>query len=801
MPRLCHERPLEGAAGVAVQRWRAPGDGIATARLEGTRFSDWDLAVFAADGTRLGASTSFGAAEQALARVGAGEEVLVQACRRLGSDASVPLSIRFDALARGGGPAAQLVEVAAADEADVRRLEATGLDVTHDVEPGRASVVVYSPAQRALLDGLGLATRTVEPDMAAADAADRRREARAAPSAARALPTGRTTYRQPQDYTTDMKTLAEGNPALVRKLTLPRASLEGRPIEGVEIAAGVRRTDDGRPVYLQMGAHHAREWPSAELPMEFAVDLVRRYNQGDARVRSLLDRVRVVVVPVVNVDGFAVSRGAGPSPADDNDLLTAGLALNDQSAYKRKNCRATVGSAAISCAARSAAGTGAGVDLNRNYGAYWGGSGSSDTPSAQGYRGPSPFSEPESEAVHRFTSGLQVVTFITNHTFTDDGKFLRQPGFDDVIAVAPDEPRMKALGDAMAAATGWTSELGYATLGDITGATEDWNYFAQGTFGYTPEARGTNFHANYADSVIGEYDGSRAPSGGGIYEAFMVAGEQAANPAGHSVITGTAPAGRVLRLRKQFTTATSQAGVSVPDALDTTMTVPASGRYTWHVNPSKRPLFPRSPEGWTMTCQDGSGRVLGTALVNVARGARATQDFACGGPATGGGGSARCASATGRIGGKALERARLGRKQSTVRTAFARGRRTKGSIDRFCLAGGGAVRVGYPSAGLRRKLSRRERARVKGRAILLLGSGTRTRLRKVAPGASTRTLTRRIGKVKPIRVGSARWYLRGGAGARHVFRVTGGKVREVGLADARQTASRARAKRLFASFR
>ena len=49
---------------------------------------------------------------------------------------------------------------------------------------------------------------------------------------------------------------------------------------------------------------------------------------------------------------------------------------------------------------------------------------------------------------------------------------------------------MKALGDAMAAATGWTSELGYATLGDITGATEDWNYFAQGTYGYTPEARG-----------------------------------------------------------------------------------------------------------------------------------------------------------------------------------------------------------------------------------------------------------------------------------------------------------------------
>ncbi len=127
--------------------------------------------------------------------------------------------------------------------------------------------------------------------------------------------------------------------------------------------------------------------------------------------------------------------------------------------------------------------------------------------------------------------------------------------------------------------------------------------------------------------------------------------------------------------------------------------------------------------------------------------------------------------------------------------------RTSGALDRFCLAGGGAVRVGYPSARLRRKLSLRERARVKGRAVLLLSSGRGTRLRGLAPGVSTRTLTRRIGKVRPITVGSVRWYVKRGSGARHVFRATGGKVREVGLADLRLTASRARATRLFASFR
>ena len=87
--------------------------------------------------------------------------------------------------------------------------------------------------------------------------------------------------------------------------------------------------------------------------------------------------------------------------------------------------------------------------------------------------------------MHQFSSGIHPTVFITNHTFTNEGVWLRQPGSPTSITVTPDEQAMKALGDAMAAATGWQSELGW-TLGEITGATEDWNYFAQGTYGYTP---------------------------------------------------------------------------------------------------------------------------------------------------------------------------------------------------------------------------------------------------------------------------------------------------------------------------
>ena len=73
-----------------------------------------------------------------------------------------------------------------------------------------------------------------------------------------------------------------------------------------------------------------------------------------------------------------------------------------------------------------------GVDPNRNYGGFWGGPGASaeDTlpfgSTAQDYRGPGPFSEPETQNIRKLVSKGQVTTFITNHTFSN--LLLRPPG-------------------------------------------------------------------------------------------------------------------------------------------------------------------------------------------------------------------------------------------------------------------------------------------------------------------------------------------------------------------------------------
>ena len=79
------------------------------------------------------------------------------------------------------------------------------------------------------------------------------------------------------------------------------------------------------------------------------------------------------------------------------------------------------------------------------------------------------------------------------------------------------------------------------------------------------------------------------------YDAFKAATE----PALHSVITGTAPAGAKLTLtqvvharhaRRPCGRRASRPQVrAFPNALDATITVPASGKFEWHVNPSLRP--------------------------------------------------------------------------------------------------------------------------------------------------------------------------------------------------------------------
>ena len=533
--------------------------------------------------------------------------------------------------------ASSLVEVPISGPSSVAVLERLGLDVTHDVTEERARVVLHDQADAETL-AAHFPSRTLVADVEATLERSAARQ-RTEPAARSALPSRRDYYRVLSNYLTEIDGLAQQHPGHVRKLVLSRKSIEGRDIVGLEIAGDVNRTDDGRPVAAFFGLHHAREWPSGEVNMEFAIDLAKGYGH-DARITALLDRVRVIVVPVVNPDGFLVSRGSVEAAGGGVDPL------------HRRNCRPnTEQEAAVPCTAR---GNGDGVDLNRNYGAGWGGPGASTSPSSDSYRGGGPFSEPEAQAVHELSQRHQIMHVQSTHNIV--GWVLRQPGFKDYGLFTPDEDIMKPLGDQMGAATNYESLVGY-DLYDVHGATEDWNYIAQGAMGYTIElgpsetAQGGGdaplFFGPYQTHVVDQYlgGGTGGPAGKGIREAFLLALEQAADPLDHGVLDGRAPAGHTLRVRKDFRTATARlcppAGTCtdqnrLPEAefedfIETALTVPDSGLFTWHVGPSTRPWLAAAgrQEAWVLTCEAPGGAVRARRDIVVARGERLTFDDAC----------------------------------------------------------------------------------------------------------------------------------------------------------------------------
>ncbi len=173
------------------------------------------------------------------------------------------------------------------------------------------------------------------------------------------LPSGRDGYRRLGEINDELKKLATDNPGHVKLITLKNKSVEGRDILGIEVTENAQNVADGKPVFLQMGVHHAREWPSLEMPMEFANELVKGFGSNE-RITNLLKRSRVIFVPVVNVDGYNLSREApvdlrGPAFTFDGafedscDLgnavtgvcagYSAALLADPNFAYKRRNCR------------------------------------------------------------------------------------------------------------------------------------------------------------------------------------------------------------------------------------------------------------------------------------------------------------------------------------------------------------------------------------------------------------------------------------------------------------------------------
>jgi hypothetical protein len=611
----CHRGLAPRVAGRDTFRVTAPSRSIVSVRLRSA--GDWDVAVFGAKRRLVAASAGFAGNELAEGFARKRERLTVQACRYRGDAATAKVSARFTAIAKKKvAGKVRVVDVITRQPADKERLQALRLDLTEHGDANSVEVVLHGRRDARTLRRAGFRYRVRIADLVARTRRNQAKDRRFAAAAANsALPSGRATYRHLADYDFEMKQLTQQYPLLVKPLTLRYKSVLGRDINGIEITTNAANTQDGKPIFLNMGVHHAREWPSSEHTIEFAYDLLRNYGV-DSRTTSLVQRTRTIIVPVVNPDGFNISREA--APLGDFSLFDYEM--------KRKNCRvsqSTPPQYRSHACDDNKAGRLRGTDPNRNYGGLWGGSGASVTWFDDTFRGDAPFSEPEVQSVRDLVSNRQVTNLITNHTYSN--LVLRPPGVAS-FGFPLEEPQYKALGAAMTAHNGYSNDPGFG-LYDTTGTTEDWSFWSTGGFGFTFEIGPSEFHPPYATGVEAEYLGLPPAAGagkGGNREAYYEMLNATADPAYHSVIEGAAPVGSTLRISKSFQTSTSPVWqddfgtvigdpIQFPDALSSELKVTAP-TFTWHVNPSTRPVVagrhgrdPTGPPQATITLANPAG--------------------------------------------------------------------------------------------------------------------------------------------------------------------------------------------------
>lgn len=443
------------------------------------------------------------------------------------------------------------------------------------------------------------------------------------PMANSPLPTGRVTYRTLSEINNELERIAKANPDRVKRFEMPHKSVLGQPVYGIEITHNVN-VSSGKPVFVMTGVHHAREWPTAELTMEWIYDLLK--NDGnDPRFTAMLENVRFIAVPVVNVDGYDMSRGM----------------LIEQ---KRRNCRVEAGKLPTFAECANPTNRNTGVDLNRNYGVFWGGSGANVNPAGDSHRGAAPFSEPEIQNMRELLASNQVVVALSNHT--PDAKVLRVPSANEEPVpadVVPYDSLAQLLGGDLKWQAGPWPKIYYTAAGTM----EEQAYYSAGTFAFTfenaPGQQGSwRFHPPYS-FVIDQYFGTGAYPGSSSRAGYIRLIEAAANPRLHSILEVKAPAGATLKIFKSETLETSpllksdvatdstrDAAIKFTQELSSSLMVPkGTDHVTWHVNPSVRASqhgteFIR--EAWTVSCAlNGKSQAID---VVIARGETKAVDLA-----------------------------------------------------------------------------------------------------------------------------------------------------------------------------
>ncbi len=291
---------------------------------------------------------------------------------------------------------------------------------------------------------------------------------------------GYFTYQEVLDELDQMKALYPN--LITTKSNISTFLTQGQPDNSVTPSIGdngikwVKISDnpdssEQEPQILYSAIHHAREPMSLHQLIFYMWYLLENY-QTNPEIQSIVNNTELFFVPVVNPDGYLYNEKTNPNGGG----------------FWRKNRR------------NNGNGT-FGVDNNRNYEFFidgnpnngmWGGEGSSGNPESQVYRGSSPFSEVENQAMKWFVEQHNFTMAFNNHSY---GELLLRPYGYAENTPSLDEELLDNLGAELVSQNGYNNILSaelYAAAGD----SDDFMYGTVGThdkiLAYTPEI-GTEF--------------------------------------------------------------------------------------------------------------------------------------------------------------------------------------------------------------------------------------------------------------------------------------------------------------------
>ncbi len=270
---------------------------------------------------------------------------------------------------------------------------------------------------------------------------------------------GYLTYQQMLD---NLDSMVSKYPNLITpRMVIDSANLthQNRPIYWLRISDNPT-VDENEPEALYNALHHAREPLALSQLIYYMWFLLENYSSSP-EIQYIVDNTELYFVPCINPDGYVYNESTNPNGGG----------------MWRKNRRNN--------------GSDFGVDLNRNYGYEWAydNIGSSGNTSSDTYRGPAPFSEPESQNIRDFCIAHNFIFSMNYHTY---GAQLIYPwAYNDQLT--PDSNEFRSYADLMTNENNYVfgtnmETIGYSTNGDA----DDWLYGEQSSknkiLSLTPEA-------------------------------------------------------------------------------------------------------------------------------------------------------------------------------------------------------------------------------------------------------------------------------------------------------------------------